>query len=199
VADLPQVEIRLNPDPYNFQGDSRPVELVSWHEAVEFCQRLSRLTNRQYRLPSEAEWEYACRAETTTPFYFGETLTPKLAKCKANLGMAIITLNSGETAPVGSYLPNAFGLYDMHGNVDEWCADFKHDDYIGAPTDGTAWIVNGNSESRVMRGGSWSESRVMRGGSWFYNPYVCRSAFRNYSNPDFRYYFLGFRVVCGLA
>ena len=184
VAALPQVEIPLNPDPSHFKGKSRPVEQVCWHEAVEFCQRLSRFTANQYRLPSEAEWEYACRAGTTTEFYFGDTLTPKLARCKANLGMAIVTMFGGETAPVGSYLPNAFGLYDMHGNVSEWCADHWHASYDGAPKDGSAWLTGGDSESRVRRGGSWN-----------IYPAACRSASRYYDDPANRDNTIGFRVV----
>lgn len=184
VVALPQVEIPLNSDPSSFKGDSRPVEQVSWHEAVEFCQRLSRWRGRQYRLPSEAEWEYACRAGTTTEFYFGETLTPKLARCKVSLGMALI---AGGTVPVGSYFPNAFGLYDMHGNVAEWCADHWHENYAGAPTDGSAWITDGNSERRILRGGSWNSY-----------PAYCRSAYRDRGSPAGRYNPFGFRVVCGL-
>ncbi|MBD2560091.1 MULTISPECIES: SUMF1/EgtB/PvdO family nonheme iron enzyme [Nostoc] len=185
VAALPQVKIALNAQPSRFKGDSRPVEKVSWDEAVEFCQRLSVVTGHSYRLPSEAEWEYACRAGTTTEFYFGETLTPKLAPCKANLGMALLTMFGGETASVGSYLPNAFGLYDMHGNVWEWCADHWHDNYVSAPTDGTAWTVNGNSEKRIVRGGSWID-----------NPAYCGAATRFYVSPAVRDDNVGFRVVC---
>jgi formylglycine-generating enzyme required for sulfatase activity len=185
VAALPQVKIPLNAEPSHFKGDNRPVEQVSWNEAEEFCQRLSCATKHPYRLPSEAEWEYACRAGTTTEFYFGNTLTPKLARCKANLGMALVTLFSGETAPVGSYLPNAFGLYDMHGNVYEWCADTRHGDYKGATTDGSAWITGGNAENRVIRGGSWID-----------NPAYCRAAYRGFGSPADRYGRIGFRVVC---
>lgn len=189
VAALPQVKIALNAEPSNFKGDSRPVEKVSWDEAVEFCQRLSVVMGHPYRLPSEAEWEYACRAGTTTEFYFGETLTPKLARCQANLGMVFVTalLSAGETASVGSYLPNAFGLYDMHGNVWEWCADRWHNNYASAPTDGTAWIMNGNSEKRVVRGGSWE-----------INPAHCSAASRSYYSPATRNGIIGFRVVCSV-
>ncbi|MBG1242664.1 SUMF1/EgtB/PvdO family nonheme iron enzyme [Nostoc sp. NZL] len=187
VAALPQVEMALNAEPSNFKGDSRPVELVSWHEAVEFCRRLSVVTGHPYRLPSEAEWEYACRAGTRTEFYFGETLTPRLARCQANLGMALLTMFGGETASVGSYLPNAFGLYDMHGTIWEWCADHWHNNYVSAPTDGTAWIVNGNSENRIFRGGSWNGS-----------PALCRAAYRSYNSPANRDNRLGFRVVCSV-
>ncbi|MFS0513600.1 SUMF1/EgtB/PvdO family nonheme iron enzyme [Nostoc sp. UIC 10607] len=188
VAALPQVNIALNTEPSNFKGDNRPVEQVSWDEAVEFCQRLSVLTGHSYRLPSEAEWEYACRAGTMTEFYFGETLTPKLARCKANLGMALLTMFGGETTFVGNYLPNSFGLYDMHGNVYEWCADYLHENYVSAPTDGTAWIVNGNSEKRICRGGSWDSF-----------PGVCRAAYRYHNSPASRNDGnIGFRVVCSV-
>jgi formylglycine-generating enzyme required for sulfatase activity len=188
VASLPKVERDLNPDPSNFKGDDRPVERVNWYDAVEFCKRLSKKTGREYRLPSEAEWEYACRAGTTTKFYFGETLTPKLARCKANFGMVLITLFSGETTPVGQFPPNAFGLYDLHGNVWEWCADTWHDNYVGAPTDGSAWTTGGNDNRSPMRGGSWGN-----------NPLNCRSAYRNdyvsgRVNLGINF---GFRVGCG--
>jgi formylglycine-generating enzyme required for sulfatase activity len=185
VAALPVVNRDLNPDPSNFKGDNCPVEQVSWDDAVEFCNRLSKLTQTLCRLPSEAEWEYACRAGTSSAFYFGETLTPKLARCKANLGMALVTIFAGETAPVGSYLPNAFGLYDMHGNVWEWCLDHWHTNYEGAPDDGSARL-----------GGDETSPRLARGGSWYSNPWVCRSAYRNRVDPDGRYDLLGFRLVC---
>ena len=109
------------------------VEQVSWHDAVEFCQRLSRYTKRQYRLPSEAEWEYACRAGTTTPFHSGQVISREFVNCKRNLGMALLSLpasltgTGGETTEVASFnVANAFGLYDMHGNVLEWCQDVRH-------------------------------------------------------------------------
>ncbi|TRT91729.1 MAG: TIR domain-containing protein, partial [Microcystis aeruginosa Ma_OC_LR_19540900_S633] len=123
-------------------SDRRPVEQVNWYDAIEFCARLSKLTVREYRLPSEAEWEYACRAGTTTPFYFGETITGELANYNASNTYAD-ELNGeyqNETTRVGQFPPNAFGLYDMHGNVREWCADTWHDNYDGAPTDGSVWI-----------------------------------------------------------
>jgi formylglycine-generating enzyme required for sulfatase activity len=158
----------------------RPVEQVSWHDAVEFCQRLSRYTNRQYRLPSEAEWEYACRAGTTTPFHFGLAISRDFVNCKRNVGMALISLPAslaglgGETTEVGSFnVANAFGLYDMHGNVWEWCQDVWHGNYEGAPTDGSAWIEGGDQERRVLRGGSWLNV-----------PGGCRSAYRFRVAPD---------------
>jgi formylglycine-generating enzyme required for sulfatase activity/energy-coupling factor transporter ATP-binding protein EcfA2 len=154
VAAMPKIKIELKPNPSNFKGDDRPVEHVSWLEAVEFCQRLSRHTGREYRLPSEAEWEYACRAGTTTPFHFGETITTDLANYrgtdqkigdtlyKGNYGNGPYGIYRQETTSVGRFPANAFGLCDMHGNVWEWCADDWHDSYKGAPTDGSVWINN---------------------------------------------------------
>ncbi len=188
VADLPRVKYDLDPDPSEFKGDNRPVEQVSWYDAVEFCQQLSRKTGREYRLPSEAEWEYACRAGTTTPFHFGETITSKLANYRASETYAREPQGEyrKETTPVGSFPPNGFGLYDMHGNVWEWCADNWHDNYKGAPTDGSAWTTGGDDSDSVRRGGSW-----------YHNPLLCRSAYRYY-NIRGRDIFVnvGFRVVC---
>jgi formylglycine-generating enzyme required for sulfatase activity len=172
VASLPQEQRNLNSAPSHFKGDNRPVESVSWHDAVEFCARLSKSTGNVYRLPSEAEWEYACRAETTTPYYFGETITEALA-------------NTGsETTDVGIFPPNNFGLYDLHGNVWEWCADIWSDSYAGAPTDGSIWEKGNNSHS------------PLRGGSWYNIPDFCRSAYRNNNTRDYAYDDIGFRIVC---
>ncbi len=150
-----KVECDLQADPSNFKGDERPVEQVSWEDAVEFCARLSKQTGTEYRLPTEAEWEYACRAGTITPFHFGETITTDLANYKGNYTYA--SEPQGEyrrqTTTVGSFSPNAFGLYDMHGNVCEWCEDDWHDDYEDAPTDGSAWL-SGQSIFKVIHGGS---------------------------------------------
>jgi formylglycine-generating enzyme required for sulfatase activity len=190
----PSAPLRVNLDlnPANFKdrpdSDRRPVEQVNWYDAIEFCARLSKLTRREYRLPSEAEWEYACRAGTTTPFYFGETITGELANYNAGSTYAEEAKGEhrGETTPVGQFPPNAFGLYDMHGNVWEWCADTWHDNYDGAPTDGSVWTENGNDNRSPMRGGSWG-----------LNPYNCRSAIRNNGiRRDVRTYTFGFRVVC---
>ena len=190
VATMPQVNLELNPDPSHFKGEDRPVENVSWFEAVEFCDRLSQHTDRPYRLPSEAEWEYACRAETTTPFHFGETITPDLANYNGSYtyGRGTKGIYRQETTPVGSFrVANAFGLYDMHGNVWEWCQDHWHDNYKGAPPDGSAW-VDAEAEKEAMR--------VLRGGSWCFDPRYCRSACRFIINPGYRDYYYGFRVVC---
>jgi len=141
VQNLPKVKHDLDPDPSEFKGENRPVERVTWFDAVEFCDRLFEHTGKKYRLPSEAEWEYACRAGTTTPFHYGETITSELANYKASDTYA--KEKKGEyrrkTTPVRSFTPNRFGLYDMHGNVWEWCADPFHNNYKGAPTDGSVW------------------------------------------------------------
>jgi formylglycine-generating enzyme required for sulfatase activity len=187
---------KLKPDPSNFKGDNHPVEQVSWQEAQEFCQRLSIKTGRTYRLPSEAEWEYACRAGTTTPFHIGETLSDDLANyCaqdreidgtsyKGTYGRGILGQYRQETTEVELFPANPFGLYDMHGNVWEWCEDDWHGNYDDAPIDGSAW-VNANQEST---------SKLVRGGSWFDFPHDCRSASR--CDYDVTYYVVGFRVVC---
>jgi formylglycine-generating enzyme required for sulfatase activity len=189
VAQLPQVNRDLEQDPSRFKGDNRPVEQVSWEDAVEFCDRLSQYTGRTYRLPSEAEWEYACRAGTTTPFHFGETITTDLANYDGNstYGDGVKGVDRGETTAVGSFgVANNFGLYDMHGNVYEWCQDHWHNNYEGAPTDGSAWLSNKKDSNR----------RLLRGGSWYYHPDYCRSAYRNAFNLDYYYLNIGFRVVC---
>ncbi|WP_019499172.1 formylglycine-generating enzyme family protein [Pseudanabaena sp. PCC 6802] len=173
-----QAVMGKNPSHFGGNGANRPVERVSWHDAKEFCAQLSELTGKNYRLPSEAEWEYACRATTKTEYYFGDS--------ESNLGdFAWYYSNSnGKTQPVGETLPNAFGLYDMHGNVWEWCEDNWHENYQGAPTDGRAWVDRKKSTNRVRRGGSWS-----------LNAFYCRSAFRNYYYADFVSNYDGFRVV----
>ncbi|WP_366557620.1 formylglycine-generating enzyme family protein [Okeania sp. SIO1I7] len=173
----------------DFQGGNRPVECVSWYDATEFCQKLSQKTGKNYKLPSESRWEYACRAGTTTPFYFGETITSELANYNGNdiYGKTPRGKYREETTDVGSFPPNAFGLYDMHGNVWEWCADDWHENYEGAPTDGSAWLENHGKERYP----------VLRGGSWSFNPNLCRSAIRYDSvRRDVHDYLIGFRVVC---
>ena len=187
-----KLDLKLEPsyfkEPYqDIDRWHRPVERVSWYEAVEFCERLSKLTQRNYRLPSEAEWEYACRAGTTTPFYFGNTITPELVNYDGQYvyGNAQKGEYREETTPVGQFYPNAFGLYDMHGNVSEWCLDTWHNSYDGAPTDGSAWETGGDSTRRVRRGGSWC-----------IYPGWCRSAFRlNCLSVETVNDVIGFRLV----
>jgi formylglycine-generating enzyme required for sulfatase activity len=174
-----------------FKGKNRPVEKVSWDDAVAFCQKLSQRTGRNYRLPSEAEWEYACRAGTTTPFHFGETITTDLANYNGNYTYEQEPkgVSREKTTEVGSFgVANNFGLYDMHGNVWEWCQDHWHSNYEGAPTDGSAWL---DIEKHTNR-------RLLRGGSWHGFPFYCRSAARgNYSDNSHSAF--GFRIVCGGA
>ena len=199
VAAFPQVNRELKPEPSNFKGDGstsltnhRPVESVSWEDAVEFCDRLSRHTKRQYRLPSEAEWEYACRAGTTTPFHFGKTITTDLVNYNGNYtyGQGSKGVYRKETTEVGSFgVANNFGLYDMHGNVWEWCQDDWHSDYEGAPIDESAWLNNEENNN----------DKLLRGGSWGSNPAYCRSAFRSINSLDDDDVNVGFRVVCSGA
>ncbi|WP_242052228.1 formylglycine-generating enzyme family protein [Phormidium sp. FACHB-1136] len=145
VAQLDPVDRELDPAPSESKGENHPVERISWYDATEFCIRLSQLTGRDYRLPSEAEWEYACRAGTATPFHFGETITTDLANYrgmdgdsigwKGNYGQGPKGIYRGETTEVGSFPPNTFGIQDMHGNVWEWCQDHWHDNYCSPETD----------------------------------------------------------------
>ena len=175
-------------NPANFKGNNRPVEQVSWNDAVNFCQKLSQKTGRNYRLPSEAEWEYACRAGTTTPFYLGETIITDLANYNGTAvpyASAPKGDNRNKTTQVGIFPPNAFGLYDMHGNVWEWCEDIFHESYEGAPIDGSPWKNNNRSMNRVLRGGSW-----------FHDPGYCRSASRISDVPDKYNINIGLRVAC---
>ncbi|MGL5061234.1 MAG: SUMF1/EgtB/PvdO family nonheme iron enzyme [Microcoleus sp.] len=180
-----QYQAVMGNNPSAFKGAKRPVEKVSWDEAVEFCRKLSKKTGHAYRLPSEAEWEYACRAGTTTPFYFGETIAPDLVNYDGNnpYGSTPKGIYRQQTTNVGSFPPNAFGLYDMHGNVWEWCTDKWHNNYNGSPTDGSSWETGK------------SEYRVHRGGSWYYNAANCRSADRDGYSVGVRDRDVGFRVA----
>jgi formylglycine-generating enzyme required for sulfatase activity len=191
VASWEKIDRDLTPKPSNFKGPDKPVEQVSWLDAIEFCQRLSRKTGQTYGLPSEAEWEYACRADTTTAFYFGETITSGLANYSWDYTYGDYGVekkkDSKGTTPVGQFPPNRFGLYDMHGNVREWCLDDWYGSYEGATKDGSAWI--GKTSKTQSR-------KVLRGGSWVNDPRWCRSACRSLRNADVAYHFIGFRVVC---
>jgi formylglycine-generating enzyme required for sulfatase activity len=196
VAGLTQMERELTADPGHFKDDDDlPVEQVSWWDAQEFCARLSEHTGRNYRLPTEAEWEYACRARTKTPFHFGETISSEVANYSAQdwseaypgkYGSGQLGEYRQKTTSVGSFgAANRFGLYDMHGNVLEWCLDHWHDNYEGAPIDGSAWL----SDQEQPR-------YVIRGGSWYIEPRYCRSATRDHFNPELSDFTIGFRVVC---
>ena len=183
-----QYEVIMGENPSCFKGEKKPVECVSWDNAVEFCSRISKKTGKTYRLPSEAEWEYACRAGTTTPFHFGETITTELVNYDGNSTYS--SAPKGEyrekTTDVGSFPANTFGLYDMHGNVHEWCQDNWHGNYEGAPTDGIAWVNDNNQ-------------RMLRGGSWSFNPWCCHCAYRNWFVRGCKDKNIGFRVVCGVS
>ncbi|MEM9276606.1 MAG: SUMF1/EgtB/PvdO family nonheme iron enzyme [Cyanobacteria bacterium P01_F01_bin.143] len=185
-----QYKAVIGNNPARFRGDPRPVERISWDEATKFCQKLSDKTGRNYRLPSEAEWEYACRAGTISPFHFGATLTSNLANYDGNFTYQSEPKGKyrQETTEVGSFPPNAFGLYDMHGNVWEWCLDYSHGNYNGAPIDGSAWLDDNDNDYRMLRGGSWLN-----------DPWYCRSAGRGRYNPAQRYNYFGLRVVCSSA
>lgn len=167
---------REKPDDGGWGRENRPVINVSWQDAQDYCAWLSEQTGRSYRLPSEAEWEYACRAGTQTPYYTGTGITQDQANFKKNVG---------KTTPVGAYPSNPFGLCDMHGNVWEWCQDIWHESYQRAPVDGSSW-EDGNSEYRVLRGGSW-----------FYYGRDCRSADRDHYGPSNHDYNTGFRLARG--
>ena len=192
ISNLPKINRDLKPDPSRFKGNNRPVEQVSWEDAIEFCDRLSCKTGNQYRLPSEAEWEYACRAGTTTPFHFGETITPELANYSGNSTYANVPKGTRreKTIDVDSFPPNAFGLYQMHGNVWEWCTDPWHKSYKNAPSDGRVW------ETEIERG---DINRVLRGGSWNGILHTNRSASRNVNAAGMHYSNNSFRIVCSVS
>jgi formylglycine-generating enzyme required for sulfatase activity len=183
-----QYQAIIGNNPAHFKGNNRPVECVSWNNAVNFCRKLSQKTGKNYKLPSEAQWEYACRAGTTTPFYFGESITPDLVNYNGNYAYAAAPKGKyrEQTTDVGTFPPNAFGLYDMHGNVWEWCEDDWNENYINAPVNGSALI-------------SRSDYKLLRGGSWFDGPVYCRSAYRHDGNLAFYSNAVGFRVVCSGA
>jgi formylglycine-generating enzyme required for sulfatase activity len=174
--------------------DNRPVEQVSWLDAMEFCSRLSQRTGRSYTLPSEAQWEYACRAGTTTPFHFGDTISSELANYDGDYTYADGPkgIYRKQTTPVGMFPANAWGLYDMHGNVWEWCLDEWHANYNGAPADGSAWVDYAEGEKNK----ELEKPKLLRGGSWGNYPRLCRSAFRYIILPGLRSNYIGFRVCC---
>ena len=182
-----QFERIMGNNPSDHEGSTNPVEQVIWAEAAEFCKKLSAREGRTYRLPTEAQWEYACRAGTTTPFNFGSVLNGKRANCVGIYPYGTETKGPWPTHPtsVGSYAANAWGLYDMHGNVSEWCSDWYDIDYYAeAPTDDPT----GPTDPMP------NPYHVIRGGSWLTYPEDCRSA-KRLIVPDDRFHFLGFRVV----
>jgi formylglycine-generating enzyme required for sulfatase activity len=165
----------MGENPSDIIGENCPVDGVSWDDAQGFIKKLNAINNTQYRLPSEAEWEYACRANTSTRFFFGDDINAE----QVNYGGKISCRNS----PVGIHPPNRFGLYDMHGNVFEWCEDTWHGTYEGSPIDGTARIDK-STDHKVYRGGAWNASA-----------HFCRSAFRFHRPKTSSYYNIGFRLA----
>ncbi|MBO0723280.1 MAG: formylglycine-generating enzyme family protein [Blastocatellia bacterium] len=187
VATLPKVNTDLLSDPSSFKGGNRPVETITWDEAIEFCERLSRATGRHFRLPTEAEWEFAARAGTNTPFYFGDSIKTDWANFQGRFPYN--NSPKGEfretTVDVGSLgTPNAYGLYDMHGNVWEWCSDVWNESYDGAPANGKSWDTGKITYLRIIRGGGWDSF----GGE-------CRSNSRNRMTATIRLNNIGLRVV----
>jgi formylglycine-generating enzyme required for sulfatase activity len=172
-------------DPGFAQDDSHPVVCVNWDDAKAYAAWLAQSTCRPYRLLTEAEWEYAARAGTTPPFWWGSSITPAQANYNGSVyaGGGSKGENREATVPVGSFAANAWGLFNVHGNVWEWCEDAWHDTYNGAPTDGTAWLQGGDESGRVVRGGSW-----------YNDPDVLRSAVRSWVPTEARYHIVGLRV-----
>lgn len=174
------------------QSRTHPVDSVSWIQAVDFCDRLSDRWGRRVRLPSEAEWEYACRAGTTTDFHFG-SWGPFLDESDIPIDVrrqladfAWFDMNSGDgTRPVGLKEPNPWGFHDMIGNVWEWCADVWHSDYDDSPLDGSPWVKNASQQPR----------RLLRGGAWDMNAFRCRSSYRSYDHKDLATSRFGFRIA----
>src|SRR5262245_15003971 len=194
VAGWKQVERDLMPDPSRFKGDNRPVENVRWEDAVELCVRRAKKTGHLYRLPTEAEWEYACRAGSDTPFAFGETITPEIVNYNGEhpYNQAKKGESRGETVPVGSLgVANAFGLYDMHGNVWEWCQDWYSSQYYEE--------CRRQGQVRDPQGPELGQYHVLRGGSWLYYSQHCRSAFRDFYVARLIHSLVGFRVLVSFS
>lgn len=179
----------MDNDGENGLGADYPIEQISWDDAIAFCTQLSQQTGRQYSLPSESQWEYACRAETTTNFHFGVTITPDLVNYNGEYpyGGAPRGQNRAQATPVGTFPANQFGLHDMHGNVWEWCLDQYQPNYLTAPVDGSAFADPNLSAA--------SSKRVMRGGAWDYVAKGCRSAVRGSLDASLRMNGCGFRVM----
>lgn len=171
---------RDRPDDEGWGRGRRPVINVSWEDAAAYADWLSSETGRRYRLPSEAEWEYAARAGAATPYAWGWQIERNRANCDG----CGSRWGGDRTAPAGSFAANAWGLHDMHGNVWEWVADCWHADYARAPGDGSAWTRDGDCGRRVLRGGSW-----------FSDELVLRAAFRLWETTDFRDAYVGIRVA----
>jgi formylglycine-generating enzyme required for sulfatase activity len=190
VASLPKVKTDLLSDPSSFKGSNLPVETITWEEAIEFCERLSLATGRRFRLPTEAEWEYAARAGTNTPFNFGDSIRTEWANFQGKFPYNNSPKGDfRETTVAAGSLggPNAFGLYDMHGNVWEWCSDVWNESYEGAPSDGSSWETGKIPYLRIIRGGAWDSL----GGE-------CRSNARNRMTATIRLNSIGLRIVADI-
>jgi formylglycine-generating enzyme required for sulfatase activity len=185
VAQSQPIDINLEVSPAHFKGVDLPVEQINWFEALEFCRRLSRDSGRTYRLPTESEWEYACRAGTITPFHLGKIITDELVNYSGSEHGSSEFKAEKATTPVNAFHPNAFGLYDMHGNVSEWCLDHWHNNYQDAPSNGSPWIDLNDANLRVVRGGC--KHNLARN---------CRSATRSFDVRTYKGNDIGFRVVC---
>jgi eukaryotic-like serine/threonine-protein kinase len=183
-----QYQAIVGNNPSGFPGDNRPVEFLTWFDAENFCMKLTRMTGRKYSLPSESQWEYACRSNTTQTYNFGDTITSDLVNYRSFHPFAPKPeghqgINRDRTTDVGIFPPNAFGLYDMHGNVREWCLDDTNKyTYEGAPNDGSPWFDNNGI--KITRGGSWSEDAN-----------DCHSAHRALLSPYLKQNSIGFRIV----
>ncbi|AFZ36303.1 serine/threonine protein kinase [Stanieria cyanosphaera PCC 7437] len=179
----------MKKNPARFIHPNRPVEKVSWYDCLEFCQKLSNLIGREFRLPTESEWEYACRGKTNTPFHFGTTITTDLANYNGEYSYEIEIQGKyrHETTEVGSFSSNSFGLYDMHGNLAEWCFDSWHPSYDNASIDGSAWTSNQEKDNRILRGGSW-----------LHLPGCCRSSHRLSAAPNIKSDAFGFRIAASV-
>ena len=176
VANLPRVGMDLKEDPSFFKGHNRPVESVDWDDAVEFCKRVSAHTGDTYTLPSETQWEYACRGGTDTKYYFGDNTDPELLNC--------FHTKLKKTTPVGTFPPNPFGLYDMHGNVWEWCADEWEHDVTKLPEDGKPYTKATSSYHHPIKGGSWGT-----------HDYYCGAARRARLGATNKLSYLGLRIA----
>jgi formylglycine-generating enzyme required for sulfatase activity/predicted Ser/Thr protein kinase len=179
----------MGQNPSGFRGERRPVENVSWYDAMAFCAKISERLGRFYRLPSESEWEYACRANTNTAFSLGDNLYPNLANYDSTKRDSKFAANlvRRSTSYVDIFPANPFGLHDLHGNVWEWCADYQHEDYVDAPSDGSAWRIGGDPSLCILRGGAWGCT-----------PQVCRSSARHWAPVSYHSNKVGFRVVCDI-
>jgi len=185
-----QWTVIMKSNPSRFKGSRKPVDKVTWHQSQTYCKILSQRFQKKFRLPSEGEWEYACRAGTNSEFYCGQTIISSIANYDSRYSykQEMITDFINETTEVGLFPPNGFGLYDMCGNVWEWCQDSWHDNYENAPTNEKPWINSTLFSAKEKK-------RVRRGGSWRNKASYCRSSSRSCFDADSADITLGFRIV----